>query len=204
MLGTKQQSGPIAIAILAAGRGLRFGGKTPKLLAQLQERSLLHWSLEAAMKSQLRPILLVVGYQAHQFVALDYQVHVVDNPGWQQGISSSLKAAIRAIEADSTLEALIIGLGDQPLIGSQSYLRLAQAYTQGASFAVATYQQARRNPVLLARSLWPAAMKLQGDRGAKVLMSHYPVVEVPCDGDGSPLDVDTLGDLRHLQKITAH
>ncbi len=200
MLNTTDKLGAIAIAILAAGRGSRFGGHNPKLLARLQGRPLLNWSLEAAINSKLSPILLVVGYQAEQVVSVGSQVRVVNNPAWQKGISSSLKAAIQAIETDSTIEALIIGLGDQPLIGARSYRRLAQSYAQGASFAVATYQKARRNPVLLARCLWPAALELDGDRGAKVLMSHYPVVEVPCDDLGSPLDVDTLEDLGQLHR----
>lgn len=200
MLTTRDNSEGIAIAILAAGRGSRFGGTQPKLLANLQGKPLLNWSLEAAIKSHLRPICLVVGYQPEQLLCLNSEVRVVHNPSWQQGIASSLQTAIKTVEPDPTIKALIIGLGDQPLIGTRSYGRLAQSYAQGASLAVATYQQARRNPVLLARCLWPAAMKLKGDRGAKVLMSHYPVVEVPCDEDGSPVDVDTLGDLEQLQR----
>ncbi|ACK66171.1 4-diphosphocytidyl-2C-methyl-D-erythritol synthase [Rippkaea orientalis PCC 8801] len=189
----------VAIAILAAGRGSRFNSNQSKLLAQLQRRSLLDWSLAAAIKSQLRPILVVVGYQASQVSILDEPVRIVYNPAWQQGIASSLKAAIEAVESDFNIDALIIGLGDQPLIHPQSYRRLAQAYVQGASFAVATYQQARRNPVLLARSLWPVVMKLEGDQGAKVLMSDYTVVEVPCDG--SPVDVDTWEDLEQIERM---
>lgn len=198
MVNTTHPLGAIAIAILAAGRGSRFGEDHSKLLAQLRGHPLLHWSLEAAINSQLRPILLVVGYQAEELVPLGNGVRVVYNPFWQQGIASSVKAAIQAIESDVTIDALIVGLGDQPLISPHAYKRLAQSYAQGSSFAVATYQQARRNPVLLGRCLWPAAMKLEGDRGAKVLMSHYPVVEVPCDDHGSSFDVDTPEDLEKL------
>ena len=94
---------------------------------------------------------------------------------------------------------MCIGLADQPRIGADAYRRLAAAYDDGATLAVATYGGVRANPVLLARSLWPAARKLDGDEGARVLMQTHPVVEVVCDGTGDPQDVDTLEDLRAIE-----
>ena len=93
---------------------------------------------------------------------------------------------------------MCVGLADQPRIGPDAYRRLAAAYDAGATFAVATYGGERGNPVLLGRSLWPAARRLDGDEGAKALMRTHPVLEVPCDGTGHPEDVDTLDDLRAM------
>jgi CTP:molybdopterin cytidylyltransferase MocA len=52
--------------------------------------------------------------------------------------------------------------------------------------------------VLLARSLWAEADQLEGDVGARVLMQHHDVVEVPCADTGSAIDVDTPADLQNL------
>jgi nicotine blue oxidoreductase len=93
-----------------------------------------------------------------------------------------------------------VGLGDQPLVGAEAYRRLAGAYRGGAKLAVATYDGDRGNPVLLARPLWREAMKLRGDVGARVLMDRHPVTEVDCTGTGDPTDVDTLADLRQLER----
>ncbi len=67
------------------------------------------------------------------------------------------------------------------------------------TLAVATYGGVRANPVLLARSLWVDARKLEGDEGARVLMRTHPVVEVACDGTGHPDDVDTVEDLQAME-----
>ena len=98
------------------------------------------------------------------------------------------------------MTAVCVGLADQPRTGPEAYRRLAAAHEAGAQLAVATYDGRRGNPVLLARSLWPQAMELRGDAGARQLMDRVPVTDVPCDGTGHPDDVDTLEDLGRLQE----
>jgi molybdenum cofactor cytidylyltransferase len=196
--------GGIAIAILAAGGSSRFNRDYPKSLALLRGRSLLSYSLEAALHSTLTPVILVVGHCAQQIIPLvPSNVTVLYNAEWQRGISSSLQTALRSLETDRSINAICVGLADQPYIGAESYHRLAKAYQEGASLAAATYQGARRNPVLLARSMWTEAMSLTGDEGAKQLMRIHPAVEVPCDDTGNSIDVDTLDDLIMLEQDIA-
>jgi CTP:molybdopterin cytidylyltransferase MocA len=44
------------------------------------------------------------------------------------------------------------------------------------------------------------AIRTPGDVGARSLMGDHEVVEVDCTGTGSPDDVDTIDDLRALEK----
>ncbi len=150
--------------------------------------------------------MLVVGREAEsvQAAALGSEprpqrLTVVENERWASGIASSLRAAVAVLEDRSDVDALIVGLGDQPLIGPEAYRRLADAYDSGARLAVATYATVRGNPVLIAREHWNEALGLEGDEGARALMRHHPVVEVPCDGTGEPTDVDTAADLAALE-----
>lgn len=194
-------SGPVAVAILAAGRGERFGGDRPKPLTELRGRPLVAWALDAAVESGLRPMVLVVGHQAAKVGdAAPQGVAVVPARRWKRGISRSLRAALDALDGWAQVEAVCIGLADQPRVGPEAYRRLAAAYADGATLAVATYGGTRGNPVLLARTLWAEAGGLDGDEGARALMRVHPVVEVPCDDTGDPRDVDTLEDLRALEQ----
>jgi CTP:molybdopterin cytidylyltransferase MocA len=144
-------------------------------------------------------VLVVVGYQADQVIPLvSARVQTVVNPQWQEGLASSLKAALVAIETVMDLAGVCIGLADQPLIGTDSYRRLIDAANQGAELAVATYNGQRRNPVYLSRKLWPQAMQLTGDSGARQLMATHSVTEVCCDDTGDPFDIDTPADLAYL------
>jgi molybdenum cofactor cytidylyltransferase/nicotine blue oxidoreductase len=201
----------VAVAVFAAGRGSRLGGDASKPLLEWRGRPLLVWAVDAALDSGLTPVLITVGYRSADVRAALTEgdgagsvergkVEVVDNREWEAGIASSLRAAIDALGSRPEVTALCVGLADQPRVGPDAYRRLAAAHTAGAQLAVATYGARRGNPVLLARSLWPRAMELRGDAGARQLMKDRPVVEVPCDGTGTPDDVDTLEDLGHLQE----
>ena len=194
----------VAIAILAAGRGSRLGGDDAKPLVVLRDRPLVTWALDAAVGSGLHPVWLVTGYRGSDVRAAAPQgVDVVHNRHWRQGIASSLRAALEAIAPYAEVTAVCVGLADQPQVGSEAYLRLAAAHAEGAQLAVATYDGVRGNPVLLARSLWAEANELEGDVGARQLMKQHDVVEVPCEGTGSAVDVDTPQDLEQLNEERA-
>jgi molybdenum cofactor cytidylyltransferase len=191
----------VAIAVLAAGRGSRFAGSTPKPLVDLHGRPLISWAMEAGAASGLRPIVLVVGYSAAAVTRTATEgVIVVRAWRWRRGIARSLRAALRALDPFAHVGAVCIGLGDQPLVGPDAYRRLAAAYRGGASLAVATYGGRRGNPVLLARQLWTEACRLDGDVGARGLMKDHDVAEVDCTDTGDPSDVDTLDDLREAER----
>jgi molybdenum cofactor cytidylyltransferase len=191
----------VAVAVFAAGRGSRLGGDASKPLLEWQSRPLLTWALDAALASGLEPVLVTVGYRADDVcAALPAGVEIVHNPEWEEGIAASLRAVLAALEPRSEVTAVCVGLADQPRTGPEAYRRLAAAHEAGAQLAVATYDARRGNPVLLARSLWPQAMELRGDAGARQLMQSVPVTDVPCDGTGHADDVDTLEDLGRLQE----
>ena len=191
----------VAVAVLAAGRGSRLGGAVPKPLVELRGRPLVSWALDAATTSGLRPVVLVVGHHGGAVARVAPEgVVVVRSRRWRRGIARSLRAALEALEPWAQVGAVAVGLADQPLVGPDAYRRLAGAYRDGATLAMATYHGQRRNPVLLARTMWAQARELDGDEGARVLMDDE-AVEVDCTDTGSAADVDTLDDLREAERL---
>jgi CTP:molybdopterin cytidylyltransferase MocA len=193
----------MAAVILAAGHGSRFGSETPKCLARLGRRTLLGHAVAAATASGFRPVLVVVGHRAADVgVAAGTLAQVVENPDWEQGMATSLRTALVTLLPDPTVTAVAVALGDQPRIGSDAYRRLEAAHHAGASLAIATYDGVRGHPVLIGRERWAEALKLEGDAGARSLLTGDDVVEVPCDGTGDPFDVDTPADLEKLERLS--
>jgi CTP:molybdopterin cytidylyltransferase MocA len=188
--------------VLAAGRGSRFGDAAPKTLARLGRLPLVAHAVAAARSSGLRPVVVVVGCQASEVAAaagLGIEV-LIENPNWEEGMSTSLRAGLAAVLADRSVTAVAVALADQPRIGAEAYRRLADAHRNGAELAVATYDGKRGHPVLIGRTHFQEAMRMTGDEGARTLLAAHPVVEVPCDGTGEATDVDTPADLAALEE----
>lgn len=174
-------------AVLAAGDGSRFGG--PKLLVDFRGRPLVTWALAAALAAGLDETVVVTGGQDLGAVVPD-RITVLDNPRWAEGQATSLQVAVARAEAGGH-DAVVIGLGDSPLVPADAWRAVAAS---DASIATADYDGRARPPVRLARAVW-ALLPADGDEGARVLLRGRPdlVARVPCAGD--PLDVDTEGDL---------
>jgi molybdenum cofactor cytidylyltransferase len=192
----------VAAVVLAAGHGERLqGGDVAKPLTVLGDRPLVRWALDAVRETELSPVVLVVGRHGNAVAkAAPQAVTIVHAPRHHEGIAHSLHAALETIEPYLQVSAVCVGLADQPFVGADAYRRLVDAHGDGANLAVATYGGVRGNPVLLGRELWPEALRLSGDVGARALMSTHDVVEVDCSDTGSPADVDTIDDLHALER----
>jgi molybdenum cofactor cytidylyltransferase len=190
----------VGVIVLAAGRGSRFGDESPKTLARLGRRPLVAHAVTSAKASGLRPVVVVVGCQAADVAAAaGRDVEVIENPYWEEGMSTSLRAGLAAVLADRTVTAMTVALADQPRIGAEAYRRLVLAHADGAELAVATYGGKRGHPVLIGRNYFEEAMRMTGDQGARTLLAKPEVVEVPCDGTGEATDIDTPADLAALE-----
>jgi molybdenum cofactor cytidylyltransferase len=193
----------VGVVLLAAGRGSRFGDDGPKTLARLGRRPLVTHAVAAASMSGLRPLVVVVGCQAADVAsAAGTLAEIVENPEWESGMATSLRAGLATVLPDPTVTAVAVALADQPRIGAEAYRRLAAAHREGAELAVATYDGKRGHPVLIGRAHFDEAMHMTGDEGARSLLATHDVVEVPCDGTGDAADVDTPADLAALEETT--
>lgn len=186
----------VAAAVLAAGRGVRFGAGPPKPLAPFGGRPLLAWALDAATAAGLAPVVCVVSDEAVA-AAVPAPVTVLRNPDPDRGISSSLRIVLEYLGDVVGVEAVVVGPADQPLIGSEAWRRVGAV---GDDLAVATYAGRRANPVRIARTLWAEAVGLRGDEGARVLIRRHGATGVVCDDAGDPADADTPADLAALER----
>ncbi|GAA1813967.1 nucleotidyltransferase family protein [Actinomadura chokoriensis] len=176
--------------LLAAGEGSRLG--RPKATLELDGERLVDRGVRTLRDGGCSPVLVVAGAAQIEVIG----AVVVPNPGWRDGMGSSLRAGLAALPP--ACPAVVIALVDQPLVTPAAVARLIAAYGAGAGIAVATYGRARRNPVLLrAEHFAGVAEAATGDQGARGYLRAHPdlVTPVPCDDVAAPDDIDTPGDL---------
>lgn len=210
MGGGGSRSGHKVLAVvLAAGGSTRMG--RPKQLAELDGRPLLAHVLAAVDAAPVdggsgglrtRPpvdrVVVALGGAADavlERVDLGRAEPLVVE-GWAAGMGHVLASTLA--QAGDDWEAVVVLLGDQPLVPGSAVARVVEAWRAGAGPVVtATYGGRPGHPKLFDRRLLPDLLRLTGDTGARDLLATHPdrVHRVEVGDLGSDADVDVEADL---------
>jgi molybdenum cofactor cytidylyltransferase len=190
----------LAIIVLAAGRATRFAGRGEhKLLAPVDGVPLVRRSVRSACDAATGDVVVVTGCDAtrveHALHGLAVRfVHAAD---FANGMAASLRAGIEAVH--EAADAAMIALGDQPFVRPEAYRRIADAWrSTGAAIVVPRYRDARypAHPVLFAAETFAELLALEGDVGARTVVSADPGRVAMVDLEWpAPRDIDTPDDL---------
>lgn len=182
----------VAGLVLAAGGSTRLG--QPKQLLPFGSGTLLGHVLSVARACPFDQLLCVIGGGATEVRGqVDFGgVQVVENPGFGSGCSSSIAAAVGAV--DERAEVLVLMLGDQPGITASGVESLIRGRRE-APLAVCAYTDGRGHPLAFGRAMFASLGELHGDKAVWKLMDRLgdQVVEVAIDAP-IPQDVDTWDD----------
>jgi molybdenum cofactor cytidylyltransferase len=180
--------------VLAAGGSKRLG--QPKQLLPYGSGTLLDHVLGTARASRFDQLICVVGGSASHITAtVDLKdVTVVENDHFGEGCSSSIAAALTAV--DPRCEVLVLMLGDQPGVSDATVAKLL-AGRGDSLLAACAYDDGRGHPLAFARSTFDQLASLHGDKGVWKLLDRAgeAVVDVPVGGS-IPRDVDTWEDYK--------
>jgi molybdenum cofactor cytidylyltransferase len=184
--------------VLAAGGSRRLG--RPKQLLPYGEATLLDHVLDTARSCFFDQLLCVIGGAAGDVrQAVDFgRVDVVENPDFGEGCSSSIAAALHAV--DSRCDVLVLMLGDQPGVTAATVGKLL-AGRGDAPIAACAYSDGRGHPLAFSRSLFPELESLHGDKAVWKLLDRHEAIaaDVPVDG-AIPRDVDTWDDYAQIAR----
>jgi molybdenum cofactor cytidylyltransferase len=176
------------LSVSASPLGVPLRNASPGV-AEFRGRPLIWWALDAATNARLDEVAVIVG-AVDLGVVISEGVNLIQNSDWASGQASSLQVAVSWARARDH-EAVVVGLGDQPLVPPSAWSAVAAS---SSPVAVATFEGQRRPPVRLHHSVW-SLLPTTGDEGARVLMKERPdlVREVVCEGQ--PADIDNEEDL---------
>ncbi|MFE7116923.1 NTP transferase domain-containing protein [Streptomyces sp. NPDC057654] len=202
---TEDERTSVAGLLLAAGGGRRLGGR-PKALLEQRGTPLVERAARELLAGGCAPVRVVLGAAAERvrartdLAALTGHEPLV-NPDWAQGMGSSLRVGLRALE-DSGASAVLVMLVDQPGMGAAAVARVLAAHRAGADLAAASYDGRRGHPVLFGAERWAeVAASATGDRGARAYLRAHAeeITLVECADVAAPDDIDTPEDLTLLE-----
>ncbi len=203
---------PVGAVVLAAGSGSRMPG-SQKLLLEFDGRPMVRHAVEAASDGGCHQIVVVYSNDEVRH-AVDGAAELVYNPDARTGMASSLKAGLRALRPE--IEAAVVLLGDQPLVGSRTVAALLRAWRrEGSRPAVAVSKRRTAGetdpghrpvaqwtpPVVLAREMWEELYALEGDAGARQILDGHPELLDTVPAPGRPDDIDTPEDYAKILSL---
>ena len=189
----------VGAVVLAAGASTRLG--TPKQLLLHEGEPLVRRAARAALEAGATPVIVVLGAESERVrAALDglAGVEPVVNERWTDGLASSLVAGVRALLAAAPVDAVLLTLADQPLVGVTELTAIMARFTDAHAIVAAEYAGIVGVPAVVARAHVDALLGLSGDRGAGAWLRSQGdrVVRLPMPA--AAMDVDTPSDAARL------
>lgn len=190
------------VGIVLAGGQSRRMGRANKLLVDIDGQPMVARVVRTLVDAGLDRVVVVTGHEADRvqaalsgFERLDF----VPNPAYAEGLSTSLKAGIRALDTD--VDGALVALGDMPWVRVGHVRKLLEGFDPNG-ICVPIHDRKRGHPVLWGSRFFAEFEKLDGDVGARHLLEQHAdeVRLVPVDDVGVHVDVDTPEALEQLRR----
>jgi molybdenum cofactor cytidylyltransferase len=189
----------IAAVVLAAGLSRRMG--QAKLLMKVSGKAIIRYVVESVLAGGVDSVWVVTGPDVEPIEAAlnGLEVQIAVNLAPEEGQAGSVRAGIAALPP--SVEAVLIALGDQPLLAPSIIPALLAARRASPKLIVAPrYRDGQGNPVLFKREMFPELLRLTGDQGARPIIQTEPARVEWVDLDlPMPPDVDTPDDYEKIR-----
>lgn len=190
----------VAGVILASGMSQRFG-EANKLLVPIDGIPVITRTVSAYVAAGLSPTVVVVGFDSTEVIhaLASLPVDIVHNARFAEGQSRALVAGVQALPPD--IAAVVIGVGDQPLLSRQLIQALVDRWrSTRASIIVPRYGGQRGNPTLFARSLFGELLEVTGDQGGRNVIQRHSASVSQVDWPDARIgaDIDTVEEYQAL------
>lgn len=188
------------IIILAAGASTRMGAPKQQLI--YQGKTLLQHAIQTALSSGCTPVIVVLG--AHAMIISPEVpkelVTMIENKDWEEGMSSSIRTGISALQEKAPLATgVILMVCDQPHVSVEHLQQLMQQKLDTGKGIVASYYKNTMGvPVLFDKLFFPGLLALKGQEGAKKLLLQFEQEVAAVPFPLGEVDVDTREDYERL------
>ena len=188
-----------AAVVLAAGKSSRMGRN--KLLLEVDGATVLD-RLLTSLTGALKEIIVVTGNDPEPIKAIAelHGARAVHNPNYEEGMTTSFQAGLRAASAD----AVFLVLGDQLSLEPDLLLRMIDVMEGDPSALIVspTYKDRRGHPTLFRRPLFSEILGLGEDETLRDVVVRHEAEHRTVEGDEwNVLDLDTPEDFDRALRL---
>ena len=203
----------VGAVLLAAGAGLRLGGR-PKALLELGGVPLVMRQLIALSGAGVDEVVVVLGHYADEIEAAiaHLPITVVRNPEPERGRASSVRLGLQALSP--SVDAIVVTPADMPLVGADDVVALIAAYRKRGEArmvvprvtAAAGGAAQPGNPLIFDAALRDAWLAGDADLACRRWREQHPLDVRWLDTDNRRyrIDIDTPEDLAAFERDTGH
>lgn len=189
---------PLNAIVLAAGKSTRFNGI--KQLANLHGNSLLNHTISRVDCPNISNVYVTLGAHSNRVMSqLPSHVSPLFSQNWELGLGHSLADSVNQLSSISA--RILVCLADQVAVPTTHYRQLTQLSQQHPDAIIASSIGDRACvPAIFPRRFFDTLCKLQGDQGAKDILTLHASDVVTIDCPAAQQDIDTNDDLLEFQQ----
>ncbi len=188
------------LIILSAGPSSRLGWPKQKIL--YKGKTLLQRSVETAINSGCKPVIVILGAYAKE-IQPDIEkedIIIIPSMEWQEGMASSIRAGIAMLQKTAShISDVIFMVSDQPFADTALLTNLInQKETTGKEIIACSYNNTLGVPVLFNKKFFSELLLLKGQEGAKKLLIKHKESVAAIPFEQGNIDIDTIEDYEAL------
>ena len=188
------------IIILAAGNSSRLG--QPKQLLQYKDATLLQHIISEASAIQDTIMVVVTGANPEEIEnEIDSsKVKIAFNKDWESGMSSSIRTGLNELlKIHPEIQKCIFAVCDQPFVSHSIFESLITEYhATGKGIVASSYAQTVGTPVLFDKKYFDELLNLEGQEGAKKVITRFLDNTASIPFEKGYIDIDTEEDYNKL------
>lgn len=181
----------VVAVVLAAGESRRMGQL--KALLPFGPHTVIEHVLAPLLQADLAGVAVVLGHRAAEIAAViqPLPVHLVQNPDYRHGMTTSVQAALRDITP--VPDAYLLALVDQPHVSLPLLQHLLSvSATSPKGLIIPTFDGKRGHPIVVSARYRAEILALGPDQGLNLVTRGHPddTLEVPVDNADILRDMD--------------
>jgi molybdenum cofactor cytidylyltransferase len=200
----KPPTARISCIILAAGTSSRMGPDN-KLLLPWEDQVVVDTVINTISSLNPFEVIVVTSEITAAHFSTGNNLKIVDNPQYQTGMTSSIKAGVTAAQDKS--DGYMICLGDQPTLTAATYKKILSTFSASisknkASIIAPFYNGSKGNPVLFSSMYRQDILEHKEPEGCKKIIQSNAnqLIKLEVDDESVLLDMDTPEKYREIRK----